>query len=358
MDNEPKGRAKGGIARAMSMSPEKRAEQARNAATARWEKQPPKAIAEGTLVIGKLKISCAVLDDGKSTRVLTQEGFLEAIGRAPKAKGGEGTSVDGLPPFMRAANLKPFISNELEESTTSIDFITLRGQKAFGYKASLLPNVCWVYQDAFVAGKLLPGQTHIGVACGNFLKALTNHAIEDLVDQATGFEDFRKRKALDKIIEQFVEKDAQPWVKMFPLDFYRHIYRLNNWPFDPENTRRPGVVGKWTNDIYDRLAPGIRQALHDRVRRNSKGKPTQKLTAYLTPEVGKPHLERLLEGVVLLMRMAPSWADFRLALNQYYPRYNETLPLDFNGERIFRLETGRTSHIPALQDVKVAEKRN
>jgi hypothetical protein len=178
-------------------------------------------------VIGDLRISCAVLDDDENTRVLTQEGFLTAIGRAGKAKGGEGASVDGLPAFLRAANLTPFISNDLIGSTSPIEFVPLRGPgyqgRAFGYRASLLPNVCWVYQDALVAQKLLPSQKHIGDARRFFLKALTNHAIDDLVDRATGFEDVRKRRAIDKIIQKYVEVGARPWVQMFDLEFYSNL---------------------------------------------------------------------------------------------------------------------------------------
>jgi P63C domain len=325
----------GGLARASSLSKEDRSAIARRAALARHNKGLPRAIAEGTIMIGDLRISCAVLDDGEDTRVLTQEGFLTAIGRAGKAKGGEGATVDGLPAFLRAKNLEPFISNGLVGSTTPIEFVPLRGPgyqgKAFGYKATLLPDVCWVYQDAMVAGKLLSSQEHIGRSCRDFLKALTNHAINDLVDLATGFEDMRKRRAINKIIDQYVEKAARPWVKMFVLDFYRHIYRLNGWPFDPENTARPGVIGTWTNDIYDRLAPGVREAMHSRVKRNAKGKPTQKLTQLLTPEDGKPALERLLEGVILLMRMSKDWGDFKIKLDEYYPRFNDTMQLPFNG---------------------------
>ena len=33
--------------------------------------------------------------------------------------------------------------------------------------------MCWVYQDAMAAGKLLPSQMHIGEAAKAFLKALT-----------------------------------------------------------------------------------------------------------------------------------------------------------------------------------------
>jgi hypothetical protein len=333
--------SKGGRARARALSKEQRSEIARRAALARHNKGMPKAIAEGVILIGDLKISCAVLDDADNTRVLTQEGFLTAIGRAGKAKGGEGASVDGLPAFLRAANLKPFISNELIGSTTPVEFVPLRGPgyqgRAFGYRATVLPGVCWVYQDALVAQKLLPSQKHIGEACRFFLKALTNHAIDDLVDIATGFEDMRKRRAIDKIIDRYVEKDARPYVRMFDLDFYRHIFRLNGWEFDPENTARPGVVGTWTNDIYDRLAPGVKKALHDRVRRNQKGRPTQKLTQYLTPEEGKPELRRLLEGVVLLMRMSKTWDEFRVKLDEFYPRFNETMQLPFH-TGVYRLD--------------------
>ncbi len=57
-------------------------------------------------------------------------------------------SLDDLPAFLRSNNLKPFITNELRDSTTPIIFKTDRGKKAFGYRASLLPLVCQVYLEA------------------------------------------------------------------------------------------------------------------------------------------------------------------------------------------------------------------
>ena len=84
------------------------------------------------------------------------------------------------------------------------------------------------------------------------------------------------------------------------------------------------------------MAPGVKEALHDRVRRNAKGKPTQKITQLLTPEQGKPALERLLEGVILLMRMSPDWPSFKSKLDEYYPRYGDTLQLPLEGG-VYRL---------------------
>ena len=274
------GKVKGAVARANSLTAEDRSAIARKAALTRHSKGMPKAIAEGELVIGDRILKCAVLDDKENTRVFTQEGFLGAIGRAGKAKGGEGATVDGMPAFLRANNLKPYISNDLLQSTTPVEFIPYKGPgyqgRAFGYRARLLPQVCWVFQDALISRKLLPSQKHIGEACRKLLKALTDYAIDDLVDRATGFDDIRKRDAINKMLEKYVRKDALPWIRMFDLDFYRHIYRLNRWPFDPEKTARPGVIGTWTNDIYDRMAPGIHGELHARVRRNIRGQAHSK----------------------------------------------------------------------------------
>ena len=56
----------------------------------------PIAVVDGFLPLGNIEIPCAVLDDIHNTRVLTQEGFLKSIGRAGKAKGGEGRRrIDG-----------------------------------------------------------------------------------------------------------------------------------------------------------------------------------------------------------------------------------------------------------------------
>ncbi|WOJ88180.1 P63C domain-containing protein [Methylocapsa polymorpha] len=333
MDRKDQSKIAGALARANSLSSEDRSAIARKAALTRHGKGLPRAIAEGILPLGDLRLACAVLDDAENTRVLTQEGFLTAIGRAGKAKGGEGASIDGKPAFLRAKNLEPFITDDLIESTIALEFIPLRGPgyqgRAFGYRAKILPGVCWVYQDALVANALVTSQQHIGKACKALLKALTDHAIDDLVDQATGFADLRKQQAINRILEKYVRRDALPWVRMFDIDFYRLIYRLNGWPFDPEKTARPGIIGHWTNDIYDRLAPGVRPELHNRVKRNANGRPTQKLTQYLTPEEGKPRLRELLEGVKALMRVSKDWKDFMLKMDLAYPRLNDTLQLPF-----------------------------
>lgn len=97
--------------------------------------------ADRPLKILDAEIPCYVLSDG--VRVLTQEGFLSALGRSKKAKGGTGAStlVDNLPAFLSANNLKPLITKELFESTAPIEFKLPTGGKAFGFRAETLPSI-------------------------------------------------------------------------------------------------------------------------------------------------------------------------------------------------------------------------
>jgi hypothetical protein len=338
----------GARARAEALTPEERSVIARHAALTRHRKGLPKAIAEGVLKIGDLAIPCAVLDDTANTRVLSQTGFLRAIGRHPFAKGGTGSALDDSAPFLRPINIKPFISLELERSSIPIQYLPRNPTSGaagvgYGYKATLLPDVCWVYQDAMTAGKLLKSQLHLGESARSFLKALTNHAIDDLVDQATGFDDIRKYNAVIKLLEKQISAEKLKYAKMFDTDFYRMLFRINGWPFDPENSARPSVLGHWMNNFYDRMTPGIRQALHGKVKRNAKGRPTEKLTQYLTDEDGKKRLRELTEGIKAVGRLSTDKNDFWEKMDIAYPKFESIDLLPFDGG-LPRLQKPKTSN--------------
>lgn len=290
----------------------------------------PKAIASGFLEIGDKSLPCAVLNDTHNTRVLTQEGFLVSIGRAGKAKGGEGSTVDGMPPFLRAKNLIPFIDSALIRSTEPIIYETITGQRAFGYRATLLPSVCWVYQDAMLSGKILPAQEHIAKACTKLLRGLTDKAINDMVDEATGFRNLQRRKVLEEVLREYVAPEALPWALTFDDELYMNIFRLNGWEFTEASIqKRPGVVGRWTNDFYERLAPGVLAEIQRTVPRDDKGRPKVRYHQMLTEQVGHPKLREFLEGIKALMRISNDWPTFQEHLTRAYPHYDETLQLTF-----------------------------
>lgn len=331
--------AQGGRARAERLTPEQRSQIARQGAMARWNAlattdgvQLPKALVTGTLKIGS--IPCAVLDDIDNTRVLTQSGFLTALGRAPNPKS---SGLADLPVFLRAQNLSPFISSDLAASSVPIVFETERklgagGGKALGYKAHLLPDVCWVYAKAKMAGKLVAGQEHVAEACTKLLEALTNIAIEALVDEATGFQDIRARDALIKLLERYVSKPALPWVKTFDDDFYREMFRLHGYKYDPSSVKRPLIFAKKTEDVYARLAPGVREELQRVVKRGPSGRPSEKLFQHLTENEGYKELQTLLTSVKTIMKLSSDPADYRRKLDRVHPKFGDTLQIPFDDD--------------------------
>jgi hypothetical protein len=362
------GASKGGNARARSLSPEKRSEIARNAVKARWEKArdqkpptPPVATHAGIVKIGGIELPCAVLEGG--VRVFTQEGFLQAIGRAKKAPAtrkpasGDEEPVEHLPAFLSAGNLKPFITEDLEGSSRPILFRPLMqgagaanvdsgpGRFAKGYRVELLPLVCKVYLDARDAGVLTKskrfGQTRIAAQCDILIRGLAMVGIIALVDEATGYQYDRARLALEEILEKYISKELARWTRTFENDFYENMFRLKGWRFTEGSSKRPVMAAQITLDVvYRRLAPGVLEELQRLSPKNNRGRRKNALFQNLSIEFGHPKLKEHLAAVVALMKSTDDkqYDDFERRLNRALPRY-EYMPL-FDKDPKSQIEEG------------------
>ena len=279
-----------------------------------------KATHAGDLKIGDSVIACAVLENGE--RVLTQDDFLQSIGRQARGGGGEGALASPLPVFLRAKNLEPYITPEIEEMSAPVVFRTPKGRKAFGYKARLLPAVCDIYLRAREDG-VLRGQEHIAAKCEILVRGLATVGIIALVDEATGYQHYRARKALEEILDKFIAKELSKWAKTFPDDFYEEMFRLKGWHYDPKSVKRPSVIGRYTLDlVYKRLAPGVLEDL--------KRKEPQKKHRYhqwLTRDIGHPALREHLAAVIALMKAASTWNRFYGSMQRALPQYGETIEM-------------------------------
>lgn len=327
-----KSKSAGGFARAKKLSKGKRTEIARNAALSRWTKDMPAAYYTGEIRIGDAEIACAVLDDG--TRVLTQSDMMRALGRARQAKGRGFYDADvNLPAFLTAKNLKPFVPNELHVTSSQVEFKLPSGQRAFGYRAELLPQVCEVYLKARDANALAASQMHIARQADILIRGLANVGIVALVDEATGYQRDRATDALAKILEKFIAKELQPWVHTFPDIYYEELFRLRKLEFPRDSVKRPQYFGHLTNDIvYKRLAPGVREELNKAIPKTSSGRRKHHMHRKLTPDMGHPRLREHLASVTTVMRLSSDYDDFIEKLDKTHPRYEETLPFDFGGE--------------------------
>ncbi len=293
-----------------------------------------KATHEGTLNINGIEIRSYVLEDG--TRLLSRIDFLRAMGRTGKAKGGRKYDEEfKTPVFLSAKNLKPFIDNNLIENSESKIFKDLKGVKSIGYKAELLPSVCYVFVDAFEKNSLNSNQKHIHERCKILLRGFATVGIIALVDEVTGYQEVRTRKALQEILEKFIAKELRPWVKTFPDEFYENYFRLRGWQYQPLTLKRPSVVGKDTNDIiYDRLAPGVRQELVKLTPKDEKGRLKQHLHRRLTEDIGHPKLREHIASVITLMKVTSTWNGFVRLLERALPKYGETYQIPFNEDEM------------------------
>ena len=330
--SEITGRAKGGKAAAEKMTAEER--KAKSVAMVEAKKRKmslPKASHTGSLNIGDSSIPCYVLDDG--VRVLSQSGFLSSIGRAQKAKAGTGAAAhlegDGLPTFLAASNLKPLITNDIVEATRPIQFITPTGSVSYGYRAESLPKVCNVYLKARDNNTILGGQRHIADKADILVRGLAEVGIVALVDEATGYQDIRKKDALAKILEKFVAKELQAWVKTFPIEYYKELCRLYGVPFPPErNNQFPQFFGHVTNNaIYSRIAPELLPELKKAATKQEK---KAKLHQLLTVEVGHPKLREHLASIVTILKLSQNKEQFFDMVDRIHPRFNDNYLLDLS----------------------------
>lgn len=334
--DEPTGRARGGLARMERTTATERKALGKKGAEARWSggiKTATHGDADHPLKIGNIEIPCYVLED--ETRVLSQRGVVGGLGMKYGSRAG---GADRLTSFLQGKALSPYVPNEL---LALIDApIKFRhsggGNLAYGYPATILADICDVVLAARKAGALQKQQEHIADQCEILLRGFARVGIIALVDEATGFQRDRTRDALARILEAFVAKEIQPWVKTFPNEYYAQLFRLRGLEYDAASVKRPQYFGTLTNDIvYKRLAPGVLAELKKVIPRTESGRRKAALSQALTRNVGYPKLREHLGAAVAFMKLSRDYLDFIDKMDTFYPRYGEQyrLPFDYDPER-------------------------
>ncbi len=328
------GRAKGGKARAESLTAEERQEIARKAALSRWEVQHHDgpvmdATYTGILNIGDKQIPCAVLSDGQ--RVLSDNGITNALlgsrsGASKRLREAAKTEGALLPLFLAPSNLKAYISDELRDGPLKPLLYRSGNRTVVGYSAELLPAVCDVWLRARQAGALQAQQLEKAQQAEILMRSLAKIGVIALVDEATGYQEIRDRVALQVILDKYLKDEWSKWTRRFPNDFYRELFRLKGVSFPAAGNQKPSYVGHWTNDIvYSRLTPGLVKRLKELNPRNEKGNRSRKHHQHFTDELGVPELQTHISNVVFLMKTCATDEEFKLKLDLAAPKYGDTM---------------------------------
>ena len=325
-------RSNSGKATAEAMTPEERKARAQKGVQRRKELSSlPKATHRGELIIGDVNISCAVLEDGR--RIISEHGINNTLGssggKTIKLRDNQETDYGPLPLFIASKALHPFIGDVFTaDDLTPIKYLD-NGKEAIGYPASILPKVCDVWLKARDAKKLQPSQFNKAVKADILIRGLAHVGIQALVDEATGYERDREKNALAKILEAFVAKELQPWLKTFPDEYYRQIFRLYGLTYPPKKTHfRPGFIGTLTNEVvYERLAPELLPELQKEATKLEK---KVRLHQFLSSDVGHPKLREHLASLITLLKLSNSPEEFKQKVDLIHPRFGNTYEMNFN----------------------------
>jgi hypothetical protein len=344
---EVSGRARGGVARAASLSAEERSAISSEAARRRWEakKVPdvPRVLPgySGTLDLGGVSLPCAVITGPQGIqRVLTENGVTNAIlgsrsGASKRRKREANERGEDLPLFLAPRQLRPYISAELERGVLQpIDYID--GERTVrGYDAAILPAVCKVWLDARRDDALQKQQLSKASVAEILLAALAETGIAALVDEATGYEKIRPQNALQAYIDKIISKELAAWAKKFPDEFYENIYKLKSWTWPGMKKNRYSVVAYYTRDlVYSRMGPGVLEELERKTPKNESGNRSFRFHQWLTEDVGDPMLAQHLASILTLQRLAIAnghgWRRFVQTVDQVLPRIGDTMVLPLN----------------------------
>lgn len=322
--------SKGGRQRAKVLTEEQRREIASRAAKKRWNDEAAvvrasHGSADRPLIIGEIELPCYVLEDGR--RVIIQRSVITALDMKQGTAGRGGG--DRLAKFASTKGIAPFVVDELREKLTSPIKFRAQGSTAYGYEATILADLCDAVLQARESGVLHYQQEHIAKRCEILVRAFARVGIIALVDEATGYQEIRERRALEEILNKYISEELRKWTKTFPDEYFKQIFRLRDWK-GAAGSKRPGVLGHYTNDlVYERLAPGILDELQRLNPSDGQGHRKKKHHQYLSDDHGDPRLREHLDKVILLMQASTSWSQFKSLVDRALPKVNATgfLPL-------------------------------
>lgn len=194
------------------------------------------------------------------------------------------------------------------------------GGIGMGYPATALPDICGVVMDASDSPSFRDTQGYLLASAKMLLKAFAKVGVIALVDEATGYQADRVRDELQKILAAYIAEEMQPYVKKFPVEFFRQVYRLQGWEFKEGRAARPGYVGKLINEwIYDRLPSPVLPKLQE-LNPSENGRRKHKHHQFLTEDTGVPNLDKQIASVTALMRAARNLSEFDRMVAAAFPK--------------------------------------
>lgn len=263
----------------------------------------------GTLELGGKDIPVAVTKTGR--RIITQGGLFEAFDRPRKGE----KRLDGLPSIIGAKNLLSYVTEELKEKSKTIKYLHRNKTIAEGYDAAFIPLICELYIDAKQNNELHASQEKIYDRSMILIRSLAKVGITALIDEATGYQYDRESQELQQLLSKYISEDLMKWQSRFPRQYYKEIYRLYAWEYNPSTTKRPQAIGIFTNKyVYDLFPEAVILEIKKRnpvVKNTNTSYRRNKNFQYLTTDIGLPQLDSHISKLLGVMKLSDNIEDFK-----------------------------------------------
>jgi hypothetical protein len=327
-------RSIGGVARANALSASEKSEIAKKAAEARWASDVRIANYGGNILFGEVRVDCYVTEDGY--RVVSGRGLQDVLMLVDNDKSNAQKPGSRIPRLVKNKKLEPLFIKKNSEGLFSPIKCKYKGRTIHGYDANVIVDICSVMYEAGLLGLITtPRLRIIAEQCGVIFSAFAKIGITALIDEATGYQEFRDKEALQKILDKHLTDYARKWSKTFPDEFWIKLLRAKGYD-SYVGLSTPQFVGHWVNDVvYARLAPGILEELKKRNPRiKETGNRKFKHTQFLSEDHGIIELREHLTKAMTIMDIAIATnqvaGEFDVLLNKVLPKYNVTLEIPFN----------------------------
>ena len=134
---------------------------------------------------------------------------------------------------------------------SSLFGIATVGRSSSAMTPEFLRAVCEIWLAARAAGALQDQQQDKAQRAELLMRALADIGIVALVDEATGYQQYRALDELQKILAAYVAPELLPWAKRFPDVFYEELHRVWGWVYKSGSKNRTSYIGKLTNNLVD-----------------------------------------------------------------------------------------------------------
>ena len=204
------------------------------------------------------EIQCYVVDNGeKVERYLSQSEVVKLISG--------GRESGNLQRYLASSALQDTLPKEIREYYNNNILIINTGLYSVnGVRASTVVDICNAYLRARQLGLLKPNQIKLAEQSEIFISALAKTGIDAVIDEATGYQYFRKANDLQAKLDAYIVEGYREWTRTFPREFFMHLYRLEGKTPPQIDQPYPKRFGKYMMQfVYDTLDPEIADYLRE-----------------------------------------------------------------------------------------------